>query len=142
MVVSYHFLCRSVLEIKDVKCMCQTGCLAKIHAQARQRALQWKLHATRLLQKLQRCLSWTLERKLGMLVYSHSLTGQFCQWEMEQKSSIMSIPYYHGRSFCFPIPVTSGPKYVNLPYLYSNSAIENHRIVVIRVTTPLEDVPQ
>jgi hypothetical protein len=38
--------------------------------------------------------------------------------------------------------LTSGPKYVNLPYLYSNSAIENHRIVVIRATIFLEDVPQ
>ncbi len=40
------------------------------------------------------------------------------------------------------MPLTSGPKYVNFPYLYSNSAIENHRIVVIRATTFLEDVPQ
>jgi hypothetical protein len=59
------------------------------------------------------------------------------------ESSIMPIPYYHGRSLCFPMPLTSGgPKYVNFPYLYSNSAIEKHRIVVIRATTFLEDVPQ
>lgn len=62
------------------------------------------------------------------------------KWNKE--SSIMPIPYYQGRSFCFPMSLTSGPKYVNLPYLYSNSAIENHRIVVIRATTFLEDVPQ
>jgi hypothetical protein len=60
---------------------------------------------------------------------------------MEQESSIMPIPYYHGRSFFFPMPLTSGPKYVNFPY-YLKSAIENHRIVVIRATTFLEDVPQ
>ncbi len=39
------------------------------------------------------------------------------------------------------MPLTSGPKYVNFPY-YLKSAIENHRIVVIRATTFLEDVPQ
>jgi hypothetical protein len=40
------------------------------------------------------------------------------------------------------MPLTSDLKYVNFPYLCSNSAIENHRIVVIRATTFLEDVPQ